>query len=70
MKTLTARQQQILTWIVAYRDEEDMPPTMMEIADEFDMTGNGAYNHVLAITKKGYLKRLRGRRGYVPTEQA
>ncbi|AOP34955.1 repressor LexA [Leptospira tipperaryensis] len=56
MKDLTDKQQAVLTFITAIIKERGFPPTIREIGDEFGITAKGAYDHLKAIEKKGYLK--------------
>ncbi|MFP4484116.1 MAG: transcriptional repressor LexA [Spirochaetaceae bacterium] len=55
MKTITKRQQEVLDFIKAYIDEHSYPPTIREISDNFGISVKGAYDHVKAIEKKGYI---------------
>ncbi|HGJ67420.1 TPA: transcriptional repressor LexA [bacterium] len=56
-KKLTPKQQKILDFIVKYVKESGYPPTVRDIANEFKMSSKGAYDHMIAIEKKGYIKR-------------
>ena len=56
-KNLTIKQQKILDCIVKYIKDNGYPPTVRDIAGEFKMSSKGAYDHMLAIEKKGYIKR-------------
>lgn len=56
MKTLTARQQEVLDFISSYLDEHAYPPTIREIAESFSISVKGAYDHVKALEKKGFLR--------------
>lgn len=56
MKDLTDKQQAVLAFITAIIKERGFPPTIREIGDEFGITAKGAYDHLKAIEKKGYLK--------------
>lgn len=56
MKTLTARQQEVLDFISSYLDGHAYPPTIREIAERFSMSVKGAYDHVKALEKKGFLR--------------
>jgi len=56
MKTLTARQQEVLDFISSYLEEHTYPPTIREIAESFAISVKGAYDHVKALEKKGYLR--------------
>ena len=56
-KELTKRQQQILDFITDYVRGSGYPPTVREIANSFDMSSKGAYDHLKAIERKGHIKR-------------
>ncbi len=53
MKKLTERQEEVLSFIKEFINTNKYPPTMREIASSFQMTANGAYDHVKALEKKG-----------------
>ncbi len=53
MKELTKRQDEVLTFIIDFINTSKYPPTMREIASNFNITVNGAYDHVKALEKKG-----------------
>lgn len=56
MKDLTGKQQAILEYIESYIGTQGYPPTIREIGDQFSITAKGAYDHLKAIEKKGYIK--------------
>ncbi|MCX7998404.1 MAG: transcriptional repressor LexA [Leptospiraceae bacterium] len=56
MKDLTSKQEQILKYIIKVMKEKAHPPTIREIADNFEITTKGAYDHVKAIEKKGFIR--------------
>ncbi|EQA38389.1 repressor LexA [Leptospira inadai serovar Lyme str. 10] len=56
MKDLTEKQLAVLHFITNVIKERGFPPTIREIGDEFGITAKGAYDHLKAIEKKGYLK--------------
>lgn len=56
MKTMTARQQAVLDFIADYLEAHAYPPTIREIADGFEISVKGAYDHVKALEKKGKLR--------------
>ena len=56
MKTLTSRQKEVLDFIASYHEEHAYPPTIREIAERFSISVKGAYDHVKALEKKGYLR--------------
>lgn len=56
MKELTEKQDAVYKFIVNSMRERGMPPTIREIGDEFKITAKGAYDHLKAIEKKGFIK--------------
>ena len=57
-KGLTKRQEEILDFIVGRVRDEGFPPTLKEIAGQFGLASpNAARDHVLALERKGFLKR-------------
>jgi repressor LexA len=55
---LTARQRQILDFILEQIDRRGIPPTIREIGARFGISSpNGVRDHLLALQRKGYLKR-------------
>jgi repressor LexA len=57
-KGLTKRQEEILDFIVGRVRDEGFPPTLKEIAECFGLaSANAARDHVLALERKGFLKR-------------
>jgi repressor LexA len=56
MKDLTEKQQTIFTYVEDFIIRQGYPPTIREIAEEFQITPKGAYDHLRAIEKKGYIK--------------
>ena len=56
MKTLTARQKEVLDFISSYIEEHAYPPTIREMAERFSISVKGAYDHVKALEKKGFLR--------------
>ncbi len=56
MKDLTEKQQAILKFIETYIQDQGYPPTIREIGEKFSITAKGAYDHLKAIEKKGYIK--------------
>lgn len=55
-KDLTDKQQMIFSYIKEKINDSGFPPTVREIGDRFGITVKGAYDHLKAIEKKGYLK--------------
>lgn len=53
---LTDRQQEILSFILQFREENGYPPTLREIGRKFDISSTfGVKRHLDALVKKGYL---------------
>lgn len=55
-KTLTEKQQSILDFVKNFITRKGYPPTYGEISNHFEITKKGAYDHILAIQKKGYIQ--------------
>jgi len=55
-KDLTDKQQHILNFIKEAISDSGYPPTVREIGDKFGITVKGAYDHMKAIEKKGFIK--------------
>lgn len=56
MSELTVRQSVVLNTIKKFIKKHGVPPTYSEIAVECGMSRNGAFEHVQAIAKKGYIE--------------
>ncbi len=56
VRQLTLKQEKILEFIKASIKDSGFPPTVREIGEKFNITVKGAYDHVKAIEKKGYIK--------------
>ncbi|MBB6482309.1 transcriptional repressor LexA [Spirochaeta isovalerica] len=52
MKNLTKRQSEVLDFIKVFIDSHKYPPTIREIAGNFEISVKGAYDHVKALEKK------------------
>ena len=66
MRKITNRQKEVYNYIESYIDHENRPPTIMEIKGNFGLTSNqGVSDHLEALEKKGYIKRLKNSRGIV-----
>lgn len=52
MKNLTKRQTEVLSFIKVFIDSHKYPPTIREIAQNFEISVKGAYDHVKALEKK------------------
>ncbi|MEI6385361.1 MAG: transcriptional repressor LexA [Spirochaetota bacterium] len=61
MKALTARQAEILRFLVSFHEEHGYPPTIREIAHQFEISVKGAYDHVKALEKKERIRVGEGR---------
>lgn len=61
MKDLTERQKEILDFLSNFIQENSYPPTVRETAKAFDISIKGAYDHIKALEKKGFIK-LQGNR--------
>lgn len=77
MEKLTRKQQQIFEFIKSHMDTYNRPPSMREIAAEFNLSStNGVSQHLDALEKKRYIRRskfisrgieiLQGRSGTMP----
>lgn len=56
---LTNRQKSIMDFIVEFMREKEMAPTIREIGAAFDIRStNGVIDHLKALTRKGWLRRL------------
>jgi len=56
LKDLTDRQRQILSFIQERIQKNNYPPTVRETARAFSISVKGAYDHIKALEKKGYIK--------------
>ena len=55
-RDLTDKQQKIYEYIRSRIQDSGIPPTVREIGDHFGITVKGAYDHLKAIEKKGFIK--------------
>ncbi len=55
-KDLTDKQQLIFEYIKEKIIDSGFPPTVREIGDSFGITVKGAYDHLKAIEKKGFIR--------------
>lgn len=53
---LTEKQRVIFDYMKSIISDTGFPPTVREVADRFEMTAKGAYDHIKAIEKKGFIK--------------
>lgn len=58
MKELTRKQAVIFQWIKSYIASAGFAPSIREVADFFQMSIRGAYDHIKALEKKGYVTHL------------
>ena len=56
MKTLTTRQNEVLSFISDYIKEHAYSPAIREVALHFSISVKGAHDHITALRRKGYLK--------------
>jgi repressor LexA len=56
MKNLTKKQIRILNFIKDYIEAKKFPPTFREISERFNISVKGAYDHIKALERKGYLR--------------
>ena len=57
MTPLTERQESIFAFIRGFISTKGYSPSMREIADASGITIKGAYDHINAIEKKGFIRR-------------
>lgn len=55
-KKLTEKQENILEFIKERTLGDGFPPTVREVGDRFNITVKGAYDHIKAIEKKGFIR--------------
>ena len=61
MRPLTHRQQQVLDYIGDHVESFGYPPTLREIAKQFDLSGpRAAVKHLEALQRKGRIRRSPG----------
>jgi repressor LexA len=59
-RKITARQQQVLDYIISHIRRDGRPPTLREIGREFDMgSTNAARSVLMSLEQKGFLRRHR-----------
>lgn len=56
MKELTERQKEILDFLSSFIEKNSYPPTVRETAKAFSISIKGAYDHIKALEKKGFIK--------------
>jgi repressor LexA len=57
MKGLTAKQRNVLDYIMEFIELEGMPPTIEEISRHFSTTTTTAFSHLRCLQRKGYITR-------------
>ncbi|MCH5289503.1 MAG: transcriptional repressor LexA [Treponema sp.] len=55
MRGITARQQEVLTFISTFTEENKYPPTVREIGEHFGISLRAVQDHIAALQKKGFL---------------
>lgn len=55
---LTARQREVLDFIRHFLDRAGYPPTVREIGDHFGFVPRSVFDHLKALERKGYLRRI------------
>lgn len=56
MKDLTNRQKEVLAFLEGFINKHTYPPTIREIASNFEISVKGAYDHIKALEKKGFIR--------------
>lgn len=56
-KTPTKKQKQVLRHIYRFYREHNYPPSVRDVAHMHDCSVKGAYDHILALEKKGLIER-------------
>ena len=70
-KTLTRRQKEVLKHIEGYVHEHNIPPSVRDVAAAHGCSVKGAYDHIRALEKKGFIGRSeRTSRSIVLTDTA
>jgi len=57
-KPLTTKQARILAFIKRHIKRNKYPPTVREVAEHYDLWWNGCHQHLSAIERKGYIRRM------------
>ncbi|MFA6931894.1 MAG: transcriptional repressor LexA [Lentisphaeria bacterium] len=57
MKGLTAKQQNVLDYIMEFAELEGMAPTINEIAEHFSINSTTAFSHIRSLQRKEYITR-------------
>jgi repressor LexA len=56
MKKLTQRQSEVLEFMKKFLRDRGFPPTIREVAERFQISVKGSYDHIKALEKKAYIK--------------
>ena len=57
---ITDKQRMVLEFIQEYGDSNGYAPSIRDVAGRFECSVKGAYDHVVALEKKGLIERRRG----------
>ena len=60
-KRVTDKQRRVLEYIHSYVEDNGYSPAIRDIAGEFECSVKGAYDHVVALEKKGLIDRAKNR---------
>ncbi|MCB1216253.1 transcriptional repressor LexA [bacterium] len=60
-KRVTDKQREVLQYIADFIDGNGYAPSIRDIAGKFECSVKGAYDHVVALEKKGLIERARNR---------
>jgi repressor LexA len=60
-KRVTDKQRQVLQYIADYLDENGYSPAIRDVSSAFVCSVKGAYDHVVALEKKGLIERSKNR---------
>ncbi len=58
LNKLTAKQNQILVFISRFFKEHSFPPSIREIGANFKIAASSTLDHLKALEKKGFIKRI------------
>lgn len=61
MRGLTVRQREVLEFINDFIEQHRYPPAIRDLAEHFSISIRGAYDHLKALRKKGYVRSSEGR---------
>ena len=61
MRGLTVRQREVLEFINDFIERHRYPPAIRDLAEHFSISIRGAYDHLKALRKKGYVRSSEGR---------